>query len=567
MYGKRSTMLWPGLAVIVLAASWVIPNHNNPWRVFHQDAWMAFCVLCLGVWVTLRCGAHHAWSTPVALIASCALIPILQWYFGLIATSGQAILASAYILSLAFAVMISQQVQKSHGKLLLHCLFAAIALACIANVGFQLFQWLALYDENLLSFIGFWVLPVTTATRPAGNLLQPNQLATLLVWGMLAGYWGHLHRVFSLKILCLYWAFLGLGLAITQSRIGVIELYSVCVCIFFWRRFLTDRAVLYCSLGLALFVTALYFSIPAISELLGLEYSGRNHAGLMQDSVRSTAYRIFYDALLAHPWFGYGVGHLGNAYLELIKTQASQPVYFLHSHNIFLDIFLWVGVPLGLVIIAFMLYWFAKIFESIKDYERVILFLMIMALGLHSLVELPHQFIYFVVPIGFILGSINPTSCTLKIPWGLTGFFTSLGLVLWVIIFSDYLKAEEHYSELLFEQQRIGSPLGNPVPELIVLNQLQYMMQLHRVRPAPGMSEDQLNWMRKAALGEVSTGYFNLIASLALNGRKEEATEWMYKLNAISSKSGYQTTLNQWQALQMKYPELANLRWVPLRTK
>ena len=567
MYGKPSTMLWPGLAAIVLAASWIIPNHNNPWRVFHQDAWMALCILCLGVWVTFQCGKLHAWSAPSIITACCALIPILQWYFGLIATTGQAILASSYVLCLAFAMLLSQQIQKTHAKLLLNCLFTAIFLGCVTNVTIQLFQWLAIYDENLLSFIGFWILPVPSVSRPSGNLLQPNQLATLLVWGMLAGYWGYVQRTLNLTVLSIYWFFLGLGIAITQSRIGMIELYCVCVLVYFWRRLLPDKRLLYCSIGLALFVTILYFLIPSLSGLMGLEYSGRNHSELTQDNIRSTAYRIFYDALFAHPWFGYGMGHLGNAYLELIKTQALQPVYFLHSHNVFLDILLWFGLPLGLLLIVGIFYWLVKVFRSIDDFEKAIVFVMIMALGLHSLVELPHQFMYFVVPIGFAAGSLNQIWPTLKISRWATGFFTSIALVLWAIIFSDYLKTEEHYSELLFEQQRIGLPLGNPVPELIVLNQLQYMMQLHRARPAPGMSDDQLNWMRKAALGEVSTGYFNLIASLALNGHKDEAIEWMYKLNAISSKSGYQTTLTQWQALQKKYPELANLSWVPLRTK
>jgi Virulence factor membrane-bound polymerase, C-terminal/O-Antigen ligase/Protein glycosylation ligase len=569
MLGKPSTMLWPGFAAIAIAATWVLPNHHLPWRVFHQDAWMILCALCLGMWMLWKCGPRHAWHLSAVIVVACALIPFLQWKAGLLATSGQAIISSAYVLALGLAMVMGQQVQRTHRNLLLHCLFAAIAIASIANVGLQLFQWFAIYDENLLSLVGFIVTPLSIDTRPSGNILQPNQLATLLIWGLMAGFWGYVHRTIRPAVLCLYLVYLGLGIAITQSRIGLIEIMGLCIAAWYWRSLLPNPKAVYYCFAFAAMIFAMYFALPYVSTLLNLEYTGRNHATLAQDGIRLTGYRIYIDALLVHPWFGYGLSHLGNAYFELAQTQPLQSIYFLHSHNILLDVLLWFGIPIGSFVVLAIIFWFNQVLRQLVNVEQALLLMMVITLGLHALVELPHQFCYFLVPVGIAIGSINhslPARHSWQVPQSIMGILVIGSVVLWFAIVHDYLLAEDHYTELRFEQQHVGRALGHPVPELLVLNQLQYMMEMQRLSPTPGLSAERLNWMRSAARAEISgIAYFALIGSLALNDHRQEAVQCMYKLNAMSTSIGLKMIYKQWSELQLQYPQIADMAWIPPR--
>lgn len=566
MFGKPSTLLWPGMAAVAIAATWILPNHHLPWKVFHQDAWMFLCALSMGLWIVWKGGKHHAWSLPGVLIVSAAITPLVQWQAGLIATSGQALISMAYILGLGLTVVIGCQFQRQHGNLLLHVLFAGISIACIANVGMQLFQWFALYDEDLLSFIGFFITPISINARPSGNVLQPNQLATLLVWGLIAGYWAYLQRFVQLWILVLYLIFVGFGLALTQSRIGLIETVSLCIACWYWRSLLPSTKTIYACMMLVVFITVMYFSVPYMSHWLGLEFIGRDHASLAKDSVRLVGYQIYINALLAHPWFGYGLSHLGNAYFELVQTQTPQSVYFLHTHNILLDLLLWLGIPIGLLVITGLVWWLIVSIRSVATVQQVLLFMAVTTLGMHALVELPHQFSYFLIPAGVFLGALHHLAASrnywLISRWVL-GVFIALGGILWVATVHDYLLAEEHYAELRFEQLHVGKPLGNPVPRLWVLTQLEYMMQMERSKATPDMDNERLAWMNAAVRAEVSgTAYFVYIGALALNGHQQEAIVWMHKLNAMSTKSGLKTIRLKWKELQTQYPQIRTLEWV-----
>ena len=65
-------------------------------------------------------------------------------------------------------------------------LFLAVLVAALVSVGLQLCQWLALSEHDA---VAAWVLPLP-GSRPYANLMQPNQLATLQLWGLLAcGWW------------------------------------------------------------------------------------------------------------------------------------------------------------------------------------------------------------------------------------------------------------------------------------------------------------------------------------------------------------------------------------------
>jgi Virulence factor membrane-bound polymerase, C-terminal/O-Antigen ligase len=522
-------------------------------------------LLGLCVWVIVKCKIVQIWSVPVIGLLFCSMIPIAQWKMSLISTSGQAVVSSSYLFACGMSFFLAQQVKNSHGNLLIDCVFAGIGTASLLTVGMQLIQLLSLYSNDPASLLGFFILPTLNSSRPSGNLLQPNLAATLLVWGAVAGFWWQLKKPAHLFLLAIYLLLLGAGVALTQSRIGLIETLVLPVILWNWKRLLLERRILLLSLVFPLVTWGLHFAFPLIAQWSDLPIGGRTLAELAQDQVRTTAYEIFINALLVHPWSGYGLSHLGNAYLELAQTQKNQSLNFIHSHNIFLDIFLWFGIPLGGLITMACLYWLRYCIRSIKNIEHVLLLIVILIFGLHSMVELPHQYAIFLIPVFIAAGSINNLFLS-SWSWAsskcITSVLAGLGFLTWGIFAHDYLQYEEYYSEWLFKRQRVGQSTNNQSPNLIILNQLDYVMQLQLLQPKPNESQENLNWMRIAVRGEPSQlAYFNYIAAMALNNNREEAVKWMHKVNATYDKKNHENLIRVWSSLQKKYPNISDLNW------
>ena len=73
------------------------------------------------------------------------------------------------------------------------------------------------------------------------------------------------------------------------------------------------------------------------------------------------------------PWLGSGWGRTNAALFEVFEHHAHlKATYFAESHNLPLDIILWVGWPMGLAIIASVSYWLVRFFLSIDSMERLI---------------------------------------------------------------------------------------------------------------------------------------------------------------------------------------------------
>ena len=565
MFGKPSTMLWPGTAAAILAVSWLLPNHTPPWNFFHADAWVLFWALGLGAWVVHRCGTHHQWPRAAVVALGVAVVPLVQWQLGLIASSGEAIISAGYMLACSLCIVMGYQLYRFSPHLPGHILFSAIALACVLNVGIQLKQWLGIHLGATLSWAWILIRDLPPGVRPSGNMFQPNHLATLLVWGLLAGVWAYVHRAIRLNVLLLYSVFLAFGLGLTQSRIGLIELAGLCLAAIYWRRLLPSNRIVYGALALLALTLCLFVALPVASDWLNIGSVARDLKDVWQDNTRAQAYRIFWDSALAQPWWGYGMSHVSEAYLRAASTQTYQGMYFIHSHNVFLDALLWFGFPLGLLLLGLLILWVFRSMSRVMDLGQLLLLLLVLCLGLHALVELPHQFAYFLVPACIAMGAINQPS-NHDAGWPLPRYVLGIALLgcamLYACVVDDYLETEERFTELRFEKAKIGPPLGIPVPQLWVLSQMEDMLTLLRTTASKNMSAAQVEWAGRAVRGEPSpSNFFTYIEILALNGRKNEALQWMHKLNAIAESRQLPTLQKDWALVQQRYPELADLAW------
>ena len=194
-----------------LSLGWLLPNHYQPWLAFHCDAWVALILLVGAAGLIWRTDGPCDWHWATVTVGLIMVIPAAQVLAGQVVSAGVAWVSLAYLLGFLLALLISARWEKHSPRQLMDALFLAIGLAAILSVGLQLQQWLQVDGFELLSMGG-------GAARPHANLGQPNQLGTLLLWGVLSAGWAWLRGYVRATTAVLMALYLMVGLALTGSR-------------------------------------------------------------------------------------------------------------------------------------------------------------------------------------------------------------------------------------------------------------------------------------------------------------------------------------------------------------
>jgi hypothetical protein len=133
---------------------------------------------------------------------------------------------------------------------------------------------------------------------------------------------------------------------------------------------------------------------------------------LAEGDVSGSRLRIWADALqliAAHPWTGVGWGNFNFAW-SLTPFPQRHTAFFDHTHNLPLQLAVELGLPLALLICGLLLWalvqagrraWAAPGAASAAG--RCAL-MMVLLIGLHSLLEYPLWYAYFLLPTAFVWG-------------------------------------------------------------------------------------------------------------------------------------------------------------------
>lgn len=555
---RFDSAIWPALFVVLLAAGWLLPNHYPPWTTFHLDAWVAAVLIIASLVVIWRTSAPIPINATAAWAAAVASIPGLQYFFGLLTTSGNAWVCTAYLLGLALALVTGARWESLRSGHLGDCLFLAIVIAAIVSVGLQLHQWLTLDGLELWS-MGSDML------RPHANFGQPNQLATFLLWALLGLIWGVLRHKIGSVVAVLAASFILFGIALASSRTSWIGLAVMLLGCWYWRRLWPSRAWPWVVTALAVGFCLLVASLPDINgALLLTDTTDIDYMARLSRESRPQIWALFLDAAWQKPWFGYGWNQVLLANLAMVDQRPALNVFFAHSHNLFLDMVLWCGIPLGLVLTAVCLVWFWRRFRSVSSAESAILLLFLLVAANHAMLELPLHHAYMLLPFALVMGVLDTRSN----PAPLALASRSLVMVLWLsaflllaVIVRDYGRVEASYQSQRFEWSRIKSP---PVelPDVLILNQWPDFFRLVKLKPVAGMDEVDLARLRNtAALNPGAASLRKLAVALAFNGHPDEAALWLRRM--CKTTTAYQCGLvkKAWLIDVQKSPEIAAVPW------
>lgn len=553
------TGFWLTAWAVALGVTWVLPNHYPPWSGFHADAWSAIVLAMSAGAVMLRSTGPVIWHRISLLVALLALVPGGQYALGMSLFVSTVWVSSAYLLGFLLTLLIGARWEKSAPGQVADGLFLAIGMASLVSVGLQLHQWLA------LDLLEIWSMGDGFG-RPFANFGQPNQLGTFLLWGVLAAAWGMVRQRMGVWIFLLMVAYLLFGLALTQSRTAWLALVMLVIAGWIWRSLWSDRRWPWLLVGLGLYFIVCVVSLDRLSQLLLLS-SGEDFGDIARVSgeLRPTVWALFIDAAWLQPVWGYGWNQVGLAQLAVALDHPAVHSLFLHSHNLFLDLVLWCGIPIGLWVSIFLVRWFWRRLRSVRSASNAVLIMFLLVVGNHAMLELPLHHAYFLLPVGLVMGMLNTRMDVRPVllvgRWSLISIWL-VAVLLLALLIRDYARVEPSYQALRFEWARIKSDQRGAPPDVLLLTQWREFIRLARFEPARGMSADELEWMRKVTSTYPSAGFFQkYAAALAMNQRPEEAQLWLRKLCKMVTEVQCLGVKEAWENHARMEPLIAAVRW------
>lgn len=290
--------------------------------------------------------------------------------------------------------------------------------------------------------------------RAVGNLRQPNHLASLMMWAAVAAVFVTQRRGWRTALPPLLFAFV-FTVVLSASRTGFIGIAMLAL----WG--LVDRS-LSRSARLSLLATPVML---AFSWWLMAMWADSGHAfgaasRLSEGAGSPSRLAILRDAwalTLANPWLGVGWGEFNFAWS--LTPFPNRPVaFFDHTHNLPSQLAVELGLPWAgtvLVLLGWALWrawrgaWVARSDDA--PLRRAALML-VLTIALHSLLEYPLWYAYFLLPACFALGLALPAGtadepATSAAPWAWLGGLLVVGSAYAVWDYSrivDIYKPSEH---------------------------------------------------------------------------------------------------------------------------
>jgi O-Antigen ligase/Virulence factor membrane-bound polymerase, C-terminal/Protein glycosylation ligase len=315
---------------------------------------------------------------------------------------------SAAATTLLAAAVLAAGAAAAPSALLWVSFFAAWLVAGIAGVLIGIIQ---VFMPDAVD--GTWIARTSIGGRAVGNLRQPNHLATLLLWSAVAVIplleTGALRRATKTALWTLF-AAMFFGVVLSGSRTGLLGVAVVVT----WG--LVDRRLSRPSRGLLiaspLICLASWIALGWLSSMLNTGVLGTaTRLGESQD-YSSGRWSIWRDTLVLiaqNPWFGVGFGEFNLAW-TLTPSADRNPQFFDHTHNLPLHLAVELGIPLALLVLGLLAWGLWQAFDRSRHIDgsegvaRRAALVMVLLMALHSQLEYPLWYAYFLLPTAFAWG-------------------------------------------------------------------------------------------------------------------------------------------------------------------
>lgn len=510
----------------LLGISYLIPLHFNPWLTFLSEILVfSSCIFLFLAFFKEKIILPKI-LIPLFLLS---FLPLFQYFFGQVYFFSHAIINTTYLITLFLIIVIvfnivnKSECEKNYFFIKINQMFVVIGLV---NTFLAIYQWLNLdFNTSLVTSL--------EGSRPFANFAQPNNMATFQIIAFLGLIYLYLKQRVNFYLFFILTITFIFSIALTQSRTAVVALISLLLVLIFFRKIAYTKVLFYYFFSVFIYLLfSIYLVnisnfIAKIFELNIVNISSSVERGV-SSSGRIDFWIQMYYAILDRPWFGYGWNQTALAQYQNMEKYPIG-VWITSSHNLLVDIIVWCGIPIG---ISFILYFIYIIFSSIlkiKKIEELFAFCMIVTLLVHSMLEYPLHYAYFLIPFGIFIAIILSANPSLKFYTfsfrfiAIYSFYLILGLF---FVWKDYLlyieenhRAIDHSlynSNVKFKQKR----------ELYILNELNFRLYWISLNPKQKLSEEEIE-----AIGKIVSLYlthfdlYKYAKVLAYNGYSKEAKD------------------------------------------
>lgn len=521
------------IAAILISLAWLIPIHYRPWVTYTGELYAFFALFALAAICLKEKLKIPAVSLPLLLLAC---IPLVQFLLGQVFFFSTAMMTVIYVFSFWLASVLGYNLsigKNNREETFTHLSYVFLVSGTITGM-IALCQWTNL-DSVLPGMVN-----ISGTQRPYANFAQPNNMATFLVMALMSCLYIYEKKKIQTKWLFACAAVIVIGVALSQSRTAWVAAIAIMLYLALYQYKGIIRLKWYYSiLWFAFFVTCIV-AFPLLSQLATqvmdaqVVQSRDVVSRATGDMSRLAIWQQMLAAIQAQPWFGYGWYQTSAAFVSISDT-VQGPVWIRSAHNFILDFLLWDGLIIGLPFLAYFGYLGYQLQRWVNTPESVIGILMIGAFVTHAMFEFPQHYAYFLLPVGFILGTIlaqNPKIKIVVMPSIGMKFIFAVGLLLLIMVYRDYDVAVPKIGQSIrYEKQ--PEKITNEKP-IYLLTEFNHRIAWIRLNPYSEASAEQIQEGEQMVLTYPTK--YNLIKYaklLAFNGYETKAKHQLQRLKTI----------------------------------
>lgn len=554
------------LGGIFFSISWLVPNRTEPWRGFHSEFASAIGVGLIALGIVLKSKFSLKTGFLARLLLFLMPVPLFQYYVEILPFSGQVWISMAYIYASLLMLLAGGVCKKENAIQLGDVIFAAVFFAALVSMAIQLQQWLGINQDGALDV---WVIS-RSGGRPAGNLGQPNHMATLLLWGLIGTWWWKWRGAFGNFTIGLISLFFAFGIALTQSRTGAIGIFSLIAALMIWKPLRSTwgakRTAQFYVATMSIFFATSFFCAQKITSYL-LLIAPADLSDRLTTEARPVIWKMLAQAVFDRPLLGYGWNSVVTAQIAKSIDFPSLQVAFFQSHNIFLDVVIWMGLPLGGFIVICFVVWIARVFAKASSPAEVFFCLMLLVVGIHAMFEYPLHYAYFLLPVMLIAGVLDKSknleaSGRLKLSAKIFFILTTIGAGGLFLIARDYLVAESSFESFQLEQAGLRAVGATKSPNLLLLNQLKEEFDSKLFQPRGKMSDAEILHAKKVlGISPSAKNFMDMALIYGLNGKPEEADLTLVRMCKMVPREQCERARKKWNYLRGQHFELNSIPW------
>lgn len=407
------------ISLALAGLMWVLPflyyYHAYPLTTFYQEWGAAVLGLCAASLLL----AGQNWAQPevpriVLLPLGLLLLAVLQYLLGKITYFDQMLLFTLYMLWIILLMMLGRALREQAGMAVMATALAAFLLlgaelSALAGI-LQHYRWHTFLDGVITNKNGIAVY---------GNLAQPNHYANYITLGLISLGLLRVHlRSWQMALLALPLLFV---LVLSGSRSSWLYLSGLAAMAFVWqRRDQSCRYLLYYTLLLLLGFGLMHWvvQLPWLNGASGsVTTMQRMTSGDTSGSIRLYLWHEAWLIFTRFPLLGAGLGQFAWQHFQLGPLLQATNINGLYNnaHNLPLQLAAEMGLAGVLILLLALAIWARQGARAQLTLYHWWGYAVLLVIGIHSLLEYPLWYAYFIGVTAILLGALDGGTIRLEL--------------------------------------------------------------------------------------------------------------------------------------------------------